>query len=272
MKVLSDKTAARLLSHLDAAENEQSRHRPRRGAATTPPALLWQIHLDGDNVRIDRGIYFAAGSWFESEPAAVGEFAAGAYVVGRLDGAAIAFSVEPELESAEGPFHLFGRLRETGNSERFVEQYESAPVVFDAHWGAVEPLVELPADGPGSWNALRSPGAEETPSAVAKSYLVDIDLDGDGKVTGLHYRTDTVDSRGNVVAVSERTETPDPDPGEAETPPETPPCGNPLNLGDGRPGPLDDEGGGGGGGGADDDDYNPLDHEGPGGFTPKCAD
>ena len=263
MKVLSDKTAARLLSHLDAAETEHPRHRPRRGAATTPPAPLWQIHLDGDDVRVDRGLYLADGAWRLTEPTVAGEFLARAYVVGRPDGASIAFSVEADPDEAGAPYHLFGRLFETGNSERYVEQYEGGPVAIDSHWGAVEPLVELAADGDGEWHAVKRSGGDAEPQAVAESSLVDIDVDADGKVTAKRYRTRTVDSRGNVVAISERTEDAAPDPGEAEEggggDDPFPPCGNPLNGG-GDDNPLDD-----------DLPDNPLDGEGGGGFSPACG-
>jgi hypothetical protein len=76
-----------------------------------------------------------------------------------------------------------------------------------------------------------------------------------------------VDTRGNVISWNagsgEDPETPIDDPSAPAAPPE---CGNPLNeVVDDNP--LD----GPGGAGAAPDVENPLDHEGEGGYTPKCS-
>lgn len=207
-----------------------------------------------------------AGDWWEAPaPDGAAEIAAEAdgdggwtlrLLSGAEDGAAPAWRVPlAAVEAGEGVRRVV-QLR-TGDIQ--------PP---DGHWGDEEPLVEIPADGAGEWRALKEAGADERPSAVAESALVDIELDADGKVTAKRYRTRTVDSRGNVVAISERAEDADPDPGGAEDAPETPPCGHPLNLDDDHH-PLG--GGGGGDGAGEDDDDHPLNHEGPGGYTPNCA-
>lgn len=49
--------------------------------------------------------------------------------------------------------------------------------------------------------------------------------------------------------------------GQNPDPNNPPPCGNPLNAND-DPDPFAEDGG--------DDDYNPLNYEGDGGYTPKC--
>lgn len=99
--------------------------------------------------------------------------------------------------------------------------------------------------------------------------------DGSATVTQLLYSTITVRA---ILQAGEN-------PGKDDPIEDPPPCGNPLNREDDQSNPLDrrDEGGGGGedkdpedareeiGGPADKDD-NPLDHEGVGGFTPKCGD
>ncbi len=75
-----------------------------------------------------------------------------------------------------------------------------------------------------------------------------------------------IDSRGNIISYNV---------GDEDTPAPTPPrdaplCGNPLNVIDDQH-PLGDNNNGGGGGEAEADDYNPLNYEGDGGFTPTCG-
>lgn len=60
-------------------------------------------------------------------------------------------------------------------------------------------------------------------------------------------------------------------PTDPDTPTPPPPCGNPLNDIP-NDNPLDQGNSGGNSGGTTDDDYNPLDHEDEGGFTPLCGD
>lgn len=76
-----------------------------------------------------------------------------------------------------------------------------------------------------------------------------------------------IDSRGNIISYNV---------GDEDTPAPTPPrdaplCGNPLNVVDDQHPLGNKDGGGGGGGKAEDDDYNPLNYEGDGGFTPTCG-
>lgn len=84
------------------------------------------------------------------------------------------------------------------------------------------------------------------------------------RVTQLLSDTITVNA---IVRPGEEEDT-EPSDDEERQSDDIPPCGNPLN-GPGRPNPLD------GGGSAHpedghDQDDNPLDHEGDGGYTPKC--
>lgn len=264
MKVLSDKTAKRLLRLLDESG---SGARQRRGAsAFTPPASLWQLHVREGVAAIDRGFWLAGGVWRECPAQEIGEASARKLVVAKPSGGNLAITLEDPGELPDPPFRVIGRIAgEDGNLH--VEQYESGPLAFDAHWGATDPVTEIPANGEGSWRAVVE-GSREEASAVAESRLVDIDVDSDGKVTGMHYRTQTIDANGNVVAISERTKNPEPDPEEGEDGGDTPPCGHPLNSDDDYH-PL----GNGGGGGDDDndDDTHPLEEEGDGGFTPLCG-
>lgn len=146
-----------------------------------------------------------------------------------------------------------------------------APPSGGIHWGEVEPITEVNADRSGSWDADKT---GENPTAVNESSIVDIDVDKEGKVTSVYYRTRTIDSNGNVVAISDRTETPSDDPEDPEEPkdPDAPTCGNPLNdEGEDDSHPLDSgDASGGGGAGSGIEDSNPLDYEGEGGFTPTC--
>jgi len=80
-----------------------------------------------------------------------------------------------------------------------------------------------------------------------------------------------IDSRGNVISWNAASGGGggEDEPDDPEAPSAPPPCGNPLNATDDDD-PLLGHGGG-GSGGTTDNDYNPLDYEGPGGFTPTCG-
>lgn len=269
MKVLSDKTARRLIEHLDAS-GRSSRATPR-GAATTPPANIWQIHVIPSSgiVSIDHGYYYHGGEWHESPATEIGQASGGELVVATADNDGLHISLCDENSLPDGDFRVIGKISGDGELGFGVRQYESGPLWFGSadHWGETEPLVELPADGGGDWRAMKEAGAGGEPSAVAESALVDIELDDEGRVTARHYRTRTIDAKGNVVAISDRAEDDaDPDPGAPDAGGDTPPCGHPLNADDDYH-PL---AGGGASAAQDDDDSHPLDHEGPGGYTPNC--
>ncbi|MBP5545171.1 MAG: hypothetical protein ILM98_13935 [Kiritimatiellae bacterium] len=163
-----------------------------------------------------------------------------------------------------------------GSSDELPPGDTTTPWEMEAdHWGAAKPLTELPADADGSWEARKNPTEVETASAVAESSLIELELDEEGRVSAKRYRTRTFDTHGNLIAISDRTESATPDPGGEEEPD---PCGNPLNEGseatdDDWDNPL--EGGGEAGDEEDEEESpkewdNPLDHEGDGGFTPPC--
>lgn len=128
-----------------------------------------------------------------------------------------------------------------------------APRDAAIHFGDAEDASEAE-----SWSV-----ANETPGILNIS-----DVDGNVLAKIL------VDSRGNIVSWGVADEDGEPD--DPTPPKDPPPCGNPINdVTDADDNPLEDSddgpGGGGGGGGDPQGDYNPLDYEGPGGYTPECG-
>lgn len=242
----------------------------RRTPGAAAESGMWRLSVADGRVTVGAGVWTDAGGAHRSPETDIDAVSSG-LVVAALEDGGLSLSVRDASDLPDTPYRVLGAI-----SGGRAEQYESGPLAFDdaadAHWGAIEPLVEISADGAGSWNANKD---EDEATAVAESRLVDIDLDPDGKVTGKHYRTTTVDSKGNVVAISERTESTDPDPGEADEDDDEPNCGHPLNesdddhpFGNGN-GDYEISGGGGGGGV---DDEHPLDNDGHGGYSPACAE
>lgn len=242
MKVLSDNTADRLLRHLDAAEGGATPRRIPRGASTTPPARMWQIHVTaGGAVTVDGGDVYANGTRHTLEPADLGTVTENSLVVWHAaanhngdDEESEADETRDEggtitLESASWTpadeiYRIIGEVsREDADSVWQSKQCVHGPIEVDLHFGNAED-----AETRESWDL-----AEEVPAILEIP-----DSEGNPVVKVL------VDSRGNVVSWGPDIVDP-------------PPCGNPLNR---------------------DDDYNPLntpvdhplDHEGDGGFTPEC--
>ncbi len=285
MKVLSDATAARLLALLDAPAGGRRGieslvgRRGGRAAPSTAPARMWQIHVspESGDVTVDAGHAYLSGQLYEIEASAPGTANADDYVIlaETADGG-LEVSLAAELPDDGSAFAVIGQIRE-GAAGFFSQQFAGGPVYLSgsAHWGAAKPLTELPADADGSWEARKNPTEGETASTVAESSLIELELDEEGRVSAKRYRTRTFDTHGNLIAISDRTESATPDPGGEEEPD---PCGNPLNEGseatdDDWDNPL--EGGGEAGDEEDEEESpkewdNPLDHEGDGGFTPPC--
>lgn len=191
-----------------------------------------------------------------------------AHVSDGQDGRTFSISSEPDQDA------VFSVLLASVSADGAVSRRVSGDIFLPGHWGAAKPLTELPADADGSWEARKNPTEGETASAVAESSLIELELDEEGRVSAKRYRTRTFDTHGNLIAISDRTESATPDPGGEEEPD---PCGNPLNEGseatdDDWDNPL--EGGGEAGDEKDEESPrewdNPLDHEGDGGFTPPC--
>lgn len=64
MKVLSNRTAQRLIAHLDEADRTPHSERSRRGAPTTTPDRMWRIHVNtaSGEVAVDGGTVYTAGA------------------------------------------------------------------------------------------------------------------------------------------------------------------------------------------------------------------
>ena len=226
MKVLSDNTASRLLRHLDAAEGGITPRRIPRGASTTPPAPMWQIHVAPSTgvVTVDGGDVYANGTRYTLEPADLGTASEASLVVWHdgeddgEDGGEITLessSWEPEVGET---YRIIGEVRQDdATSPWYSWQFVHGPIEADGnhgdHFGNAEE-----AESRTEWEQ-----SEEVPA------ILEID-------NTTRYRV-LVDSRGNVISWGEDAEEP-------------PPCGNPLNY---------------------DDVYNPLNYEGPGGYTPECG-
>ncbi len=132
MKVLSDNTAARLLRHLDAAEGGATPRRIPRGAPTTPPALMWQIHVVPSTgvVTVDGGDVYADGTRYTLDPADLGTASEASLVVWSYDPdgpAGGAISLMSSVSSLTCPFRVLGAINET-NSVYTSEQYCSNPI------------------------------------------------------------------------------------------------------------------------------------------------
>lgn len=243
MKVLSDNTADRLLRHL-AGDGTPARPMTPRAAPTTQPARMWQIHVTtGGAVTVDGGDIYADGGRFTLATSNLGTAAGNALVIWTpgTDGGSLSLSTEVP---ASGNFRVIGAIVQDGASHFSSRQFIGEPIVAGGsgiHFGDAED-----AEVAESWSV-----ADGTPA------ILDI---GRAKVL--------VDSRGNVIswnAAAGADAGDDDEPADPEAPSPPPPCGNPLNRQDDYH-PL-----GGGGGKDHDDDYNPLNYEGDGGFTPECG-
>lgn len=127
-----------------------------------------------------------------------------------------------------------------------IAQYRAGDQTAGGHFGDAEGAAERAA-----WTQ-----SEEVPAVLS--------LDGETAVKVL------VDSRGNIMSwtSAESGESPETPTNPYEP---APVCGNPLNASGGGAGrnPLDGQGGS--AESRNSDDYNPLDYEGDGGYTPKCG-
>ena len=161
MKVLSDNTAARLLRHLDAAEGGAAPRRIPRGASTTPPALMWQIHVVPSTgvVTVDGGDVYANGTRYTLANSSPGTATGYTLVVWSYDPdgpAGGAISLMSSVSSLTCPFRVLGAINET-NSVYTSEQYCSNPIEigdgdgdgllpFDLDVIDGDPCIYLPTD------------------------------------------------------------------------------------------------------------------------------
>lgn len=262
MKILSDNTADRILRHL-AGEGTPPRVMTPRAAPSSAPARLWQIHVvpATGEVTVDAGRAICEDGWHEVAASSPGTAEGGEYVVCSIgeDGAP-AVTLAADLADVSGPFAVIGRVLQSGDSVFFVEQYVSNPIILHLHWGDKEDPAETTP-----WAAPAADASDARPLILPIVSSVDVE----GKSYTQH--TAVIDTRGNVRIVGDPEEKEADGEEETDPPKEPPHCGHPLNE------PPDDDNplaGGGGGQSSEDeeDDDHPLEHEGPGGYTPACGD
>lgn len=255
MKVLSDNTADKLLRLLAGSGTPSPRAVPRP-APTTPPPVNWRLSVvpSTGEVSVGQGAVYMDGERTVVPEAEVGTATENHLVVWKAsDGITLeADDWEPDEETGE--FRVLGEVRHDERAGFSVRQLVFDPIEISSgmHFGDAEDAAEAK-----SWSV-----ADETPGILNIS-------DADGNVLAKIL----VDSRGNIVSWGVADEGGEPD--DPTPPKDPPPCGNPINDVSGDDdNPLEDLGGGGGGGGGGgdpQDDHNPLDYEGPGGYTPKCG-
>ena len=242
MKVLSDNTADKLLRLLSGDGTPQRRMTPR-AAPTLAPALMWQIHVTSAGVvTVDGGDVYHGGERFTLAASEPGTADGNALVIWTAGTGGGSITLATSLSGVTGDFRVLGAIVKDDAGRFTSRQFVGEPIETGSsaiHYG----------DAEGATTATSWSIADGTPA------ILDI---GRAKVL--------VDSRGNVIswnASSGGGEGGD-EPADPEAPTAPPPCGNPLNdteEEDYNPlDPTDD----------DSDDYNPLNYEGPGGYTPKC--
>ena len=120
-------------------------------------------------------------------------------------------------------------------------------------------------DGPPAGEIAFQPSGATPPDGACDVVLAELEVPVDGAPAVHSVHIDTIFFTVPTVPPEEPGGG-----GDDENPEEAPNCGNPLNDPPSDRHPLDEQPGGGGGGADDDTDDHPLDHEGPGGFTPNC--
>ena len=152
MKVLSDNTADRLLRHLDAAEGGVTPRRIPRGAPTTPPARMWQIHVVPSTgvVTVDGGDVYADGTRYTLADSSPGTASANMYVVWQNGTGGGSVSLVSGLSGLSDPFRVIGRVvLDQATSTFSSRQYVGEPIEVGGGGGV-------------------SPGPDASGAAVAK--------------------------------------------------------------------------------------------------------
>lgn len=132
MKLLSDNTADRLLRHLNAVEGGITPRRIPRGASTTPPAPMWQIHVVPSTgvVTVDGGDVYADGTRYTLANSSPGTATGDTLVVWSYDSdgpAGGTISLMSSVSSLGYPFRVLGAINEN-DSVYTSEQYCSNPI------------------------------------------------------------------------------------------------------------------------------------------------
>ena len=130
MKVLSDNTADKLVRLLsDGGGLTQPRR--ARGAPTTPPARMWQIHVtpSGGVVTVDGGDVYADGARHTLAASSPGTASATSYVVWQGGTGGGSVSLVDALSGLSDPYRVLGRVVfDQSDSTYHVEQFVGEPI------------------------------------------------------------------------------------------------------------------------------------------------
>ena len=132
MKVLSDNTADKL-SRLLADGGGLQQPRRVRGASTTPPAPMWQIHVVPSTgvVTVDGGDVYHGLTRHEIADASVGTATGACLVVWEYDSNGGTISLMGSVTSLTSPFRVLGAIKMDG-STYYSEQYFQDPIEIDS--------------------------------------------------------------------------------------------------------------------------------------------
>ncbi len=150
MKVLSDNTADKL-TRLLADGGGLRQPRRVRGASTTPPAPMWQIHVTptAGVVTVDGGDVYTPGQRYTLAPSAPGTASGDCLVVWQNGAEGGEISLLQTTAGLATPFRVLGAIVQDENTSKFhSEQFVFDPIELDIYPGEdpdAEP-VELGGD------------------------------------------------------------------------------------------------------------------------------
>ena len=137
MKLLSDNTADRILRHLDATEGAAPRRTPR-GASTTPPSPMWQIHVTpAGAVTVDGGDVYADSRRYSLGPSTLGTISDDSFVVWQAGADGGQISLVTTLDYVGNCYRVIGEISESSTGLWQSKQYVFGPIEAD---GALLPF------------------------------------------------------------------------------------------------------------------------------------
>ncbi len=137
MKLLSDNTADRILRHLDATEGAAPRRTPR-GASTTPPAPMWQIHVTpAGAVTVDGGDVYADSRRYSLGTSTLGTISDDSFVVWQAGANGGQISLATTLDYVGNCYRVIGEISESSTGLWQSKQYVFGPIEAD---GALLPF------------------------------------------------------------------------------------------------------------------------------------
>ena len=126
MKVLSDNTADKLVRLLAGSGTPPPRQ-VERPAPTTPPALMWQIHVTFEGVvTVDGGDIYRDGTRYTLDPSAPGNAEGDCLVVWSGSGAGSVSLATPGATLGK-PFRILGKIKKDGDTFSSI-QYIACPI------------------------------------------------------------------------------------------------------------------------------------------------